>query len=306
MSISITTATPSRKREQTLKVIGVFLSIAVLLVNVVFAATPANASQAFAVAWTGIGIYPRSAPSMDGSKIGEALSDGTMVSVQCELEGQSVTSDSGTSAIWEKLVDGSFLPNAFVDTGASGWTPGIPQCEAQGTSLELFSRYLAAQWATENAGDLLLPFVSECTIFVSHSLWAAGIESTPEWTQSSNDVDKLGVRAYGTPGPTKTATSADYFKNYVVQSGLGTVHEIEWGDNTAGGAELGDVIGYDWNEPGPDGVLDHLAIVTSIDKNGYPSVTQRTPVRVNRFWSWDTGNNGWIQDTHTYGIHINY
>ena len=68
---------------------------------------------------------------------------------------------------------------------------------------------------------------------------------------------------------------------------------------------LGDVIGYDWKGR-PDGILDHLAIVTSLNQYGYPSVTQHSPSRT-RYWSWDPAGN-WIQVTHpgsrVYLIHI--
>jgi hypothetical protein len=109
------------------------------------------------------------------------------------------------------------------------------------------------------------------------------------------------------PGATKNAASADHFKNYVVRGGIATITQVSWSDNTAGGARPGDVVGYDWD--GPDGVLDHLALVTSLNAQGYPTVTQHSPSRT-RYWSWDPGNNNWIEATHpgarVYLLHITW
>lgn len=84
----------------------------------------------FEVAWTDIGIYPRAAPSMASTKVGSALPNGATVAVECELEGESVDNGWTSTAIWERLSDGTYLPNAFTFTGVDGWTPGVPSCEA--------------------------------------------------------------------------------------------------------------------------------------------------------------------------------
>lgn len=96
-------------------------------------AAKADAAPQFKVAFTKIGIFPRVAPSMDAVRIGQALPDGTVINVACEQEGQSVTSSVATSNVWMKLSTptGSWLPNAFVETGVtSKWTPGLPRCLA--------------------------------------------------------------------------------------------------------------------------------------------------------------------------------
>jgi len=54
--------------------------------------------------------------------------------------------------------------------------------------------------------------------------------------------------------------------------------------------------------------VDHLAIVTSLNAQGYPSVTQHSIARLDRYWSWDPSGNNWIQYTHpgsrVYLLHI--
>ncbi|MEU7143889.1 DUF2599 domain-containing protein [Nocardia sp. NPDC046473] len=94
-----------------------------------FAATPvAHADAQYPVAWTKIGIYPQSAPSMGAGQVGKALSDGTMVTIVCEQQGQPVFNGDKTIDVWERLDSGAWLPNAFIKTSADGWTPGIPKC----------------------------------------------------------------------------------------------------------------------------------------------------------------------------------
>ena len=89
----------------------------------------ARAEQAYPIAFTnGIGIYPRTAPSMDAARNGSALPEGTMVTIECEMEGPSVSNDMATISIWAKTSHG-YLPNAYIHTGVDSWTPGVPRCE---------------------------------------------------------------------------------------------------------------------------------------------------------------------------------
>ncbi|WP_107765640.1 hypothetical protein [Nocardioides terrigena] len=106
-----------------------------LAISGLVAPPPAVAAD-YAIAWTQIGIYPRSAPSMDAPRVGQAMLDDTHVTVDCELTGTPVSNGYQTTDIWERLSDGTFLPNAFLDTGVDGWTPGIPHCDELTTPAE--------------------------------------------------------------------------------------------------------------------------------------------------------------------------
>jgi hypothetical protein len=169
-----------------------------------------------------------------------------------------------------------------------------------------FNRYEAVQAAIKWL-DSPYTFPNDCTFYVSQALWDGGLKPTPDWTPRTSDESKLAARNLYNPGPSKAAASADHFKNYMVNSGTATIKEIKWSDNTAGGAELADVIAYDWDS-GADGRVDHLAIVTSINSDHYPSVSQHSPTRRDRYWSWDTGADNWIEFSHpgarVYLIHI--
>lgn len=107
-------------------------ALATVLCALVFGAVlpaPAQADARYPVAWTKIGIYPQSAPSMGSGQIGKALPDGAVVTIVCEQRGQSVSNGLNTTDIWERLDTGAWLPNAFIKTGVDGWTPGVPRCD---------------------------------------------------------------------------------------------------------------------------------------------------------------------------------
>jgi hypothetical protein len=89
------------------------------------------------IAWTGIGIYPRESPSMESGHAGTPLADGTEVTIACETFGESVDNGYMTTDLWDRLPDGTYLPNAFIDTGTSGYTPGVPLCNDIDNPLDL-------------------------------------------------------------------------------------------------------------------------------------------------------------------------
>ncbi|SHT79480.1 Putative amidase domain [Mycobacteroides abscessus subsp. abscessus] len=148
---------------------------------------------------------------------------------------------------------------------------------------------------------------SDCTYYVSSALWDGGMKSTADWTPKTSDPSKVASSKLMNPGPSKIAANADMFKNYMVKTGRATIREVKWSDNTAGGAQLADVIAYDWDN-GADGVVDHLAMVTSFTADGYPQVSQHSPTRLNRGWSYDPDAGKWIEYSHpgarVYLIHF--
>lgn len=146
------------------------------------------------------------------------------------------------------------------------------------------NRSAAVSWAVKNYQAKERFPGNDCTWFVSQALWAGGVTKSSSWN-GPEDVAAINAQAFTT---------------YVRDKGLATVKEVRWSDNTAGRAALGDVIAYDWfnkktGTTRADGIIDHLAIVTRLDARGYPSVTQHSLARLNRYWSWDPGANNWIE-----------
>lgn len=268
---------------------------AALGLSVAGTTTASAMERAFQVAWTDIGIYPRAAASMDSARVGAALPDGAWVTVECELQGQPVSNGHQTIDIWERLTDGTFLPNAFINTGVDSWTLGVPKCEDLDWATEFFAgtynRIGAAEHARTFANTInLLP--ADCTFFVTLSMWdGGGLPQTSEWTLHSTDRS-LWASRHLHPGLTRAAANANDFVRYMEESGTAIVKRIDWADNTASGAMLGDVIAYDWEG---DLVIDHLAIVTSLTWDGHPFVSQHTPNQLDRYWSWSESAGNWIE-----------
>lgn len=310
---------------------GTAAAAALVLTGTLTTALPAHAATPMQVAYTIIGIYPRASASMDATKVGAALPDGATVSVDCEADGQPVSNNYETSTVWEKLTDGTWLPNVFVATGYSGWTPGVPRCDtpapaaapAAPTTLDwgLYDRQAAARWASDHVYDD--PVMDEdCTWFVTQALWAGRFNNTGELSSYSTTDGAFGddwrsiavaaVRAHIPPwqpfNPARTATMADRLPGYLQTQGWATISKITWSDNTAHGAQLGDIIAYDFNG---DQRYDHLAMVTSLNTQGYPSVSEHSNPHRDRYWSWSIQGNNWFEvlsnkTAVAYLVHITY
>jgi Putative amidase domain len=168
----------------------------------------------------------------------------------------------------------------------------------------------AADWALQNVGHApLIQNGGDCTWFASQAAWAGGLPQSDAWAKYSPDgvlgsndslaMIKALIHGGYSPtdpiNPTLTATNANDFVNYLVSSGLAEEIPINWSDNTAAGAQLGDFIAYDWDH-GSDGTIDHIAVVTGFAPGtNYPLVTQHSPAQTNRYWSWSILDNSWIQ-----------
>lgn len=91
-----------------------------------FMASPTSPASAasdgphqYPIAFTGEygGVYPRENTDLTSEKIGEVLAEGNIVSIACEYDGQEVSNSLGTSSqVWEKLDNGTSIPNAFVNS----------------------------------------------------------------------------------------------------------------------------------------------------------------------------------------------
>ncbi|GAA2567518.1 amidase domain-containing protein [Mycolicibacterium diernhoferi] len=171
-----------------------------------------------------------------------------------------------------------------------------------------FDRLGAVTFAKKFYNTAPLAFVgTNSAYFVSQALWDGGMAPTTEWAPNSSDKSKLATGLLN-PGPTRAAASADHFKNFMVSSGRASIKQLDWSDPTAGGAELADIIAYDYIGPA-DGFVDHLAIVTGFTDDNHPLVTQQAPSRLNREWSWDLSVGRRIEFTHpgarAYLLHVN-
>jgi hypothetical protein len=261
--------------------------IAILAVTAAFVLSPAPAVadiDGYTVTGTGrTGLKVRSDPYDATTQPITVLADGTAFSAVCAVRGRDVYGNT----VWHRIsspVQGWIADFYTTTPGFNQYLPGEPEC---------YHRADARDWAVAHYLDAERYPGNDCTWFVSQALWVGRLPRTGAWTDQ--------------PAPTVPAIRADALKNTLVQAGYATVTEIRWTDVTAGGAQPGDLIAYDW-AGAPDGVIDHLAIVTSPDAQGPPTVTQHSWARKDRVWSSDEGEGKPISESHpgsrVYLIHI--
>jgi hypothetical protein len=257
----------------------------VATVSVLLSQGPARADiGSYRVTGTGgVGLKVRPDPYSATAAPITVLADGTAFSAVCAVRGRDVYGNT----VWHRIsapAEGWIADFYTTTPGFNQYIPGEPEC---------YHRDAARDWATAHWQDAERYPAQDCTWFVSQSLWVGQLPRTSAWTDQ--------------PAPTVPAIRADALKNTLIDAGYATIREVQWVDVTAGGAQVGDLIAYDW-AGAADGVIDHLAIVTSLDAQGGPSVTQHSVARKDRYWSWDPGGNDSIQATHpgsrVYLIHI--
>jgi hypothetical protein len=277
-------------------------------------AVPAHADAIYSVYHTGgIGLKVRDLPNTS-SGWRTALPDGTSISIHCQTYGDNING----STIWDQLSSGGYVSDWYVNTPNVGvFSPGIGQCgQAPAPApapVHAFNRNAAAGWATKNYQVAPYYQGDDCTFFVSQALWAGGLPKSAAWTDSTTDPRYVASSHKREPQPSRDASLADGLKNYLVsENHLATIHEISFNQPSIPGAQLGDLIGYDWNGalglPGPDGFLDHLVIVTGFSATRYPLVSAHSEPLLNGGWRWSYKKSAPIVDVYrhprAYLIHI--
>lgn len=191
-------------------------------------------------------------------------------------------------------------------TTSSSTTSSLP-------ASKLYNRAAAVKWAIDNYNATPTFSDDDCTYYVSQALWAGGLNKTWDWTNQEWNPWNLAKRSWGLGSPSQTAADAEYLYEYLQDNKLATKRKVTWSDNTVQGAQAGDVIAYDW-DGGSDGSIDHLVLVTKVDSTGV-YVSQHSPPRDNKFWSWDPTINNWVQyipikkgngPSIAYLLHITY
>lgn len=70
----------------------------------------------------------RATPEAAGRALG-TLAEGAALTIDCQASGGLVSARAGTSRVWNRLPDGSWVSDLYVDTpGTSGFTDGLPRC----------------------------------------------------------------------------------------------------------------------------------------------------------------------------------
>lgn len=69
----------------------------------------------------------RSGPGTGYSVVG-SVANGASVTIYCQTTGTNVAGYYGTTNIWNRIGSGQFISDAYVNTGHSGFIPGVPRC----------------------------------------------------------------------------------------------------------------------------------------------------------------------------------
>jgi hypothetical protein len=281
-------------------------------------ASSAHADAVYQVYHTGgIGLKVRDLPNTSAGWR-TSLPDGTSISIRCQTYGETIIG----SRVWDQLSSGGYVSDWYVNTPNVGtFSPGIGQCgqapppTQAPQPAQAYSRNAAVTWATANYNTSYHFKDDDCTFFVSRALWAGGLPRSAAWTDSTTDPRYVASRHKSGPQPSKDASLADGLKNYLVsENRLATIRQLDFNQPIIPDAQIGDLIGYDWNNslgwPGPDGVLDHLAIVTGFSATRYPLVSAHSASLLNGGWRWSYQKSGPIVDVYrnprAYLIHIVY
>lgn len=73
----------------------------------------------------GTPLMVRNAPSVNAGIVGR-LAPGTVITLVCHVQGDSVSGPWGRSTVWNRLENGGFVTDAWVFTGSNN--PIVPQC----------------------------------------------------------------------------------------------------------------------------------------------------------------------------------
>ena len=160
-------------------------------------------------------------------------------------------------------------------------------------TVPIYDRDAAVNTAIATFGDGG-QFGDDSASFVSQALWGGGLPQTDDWDQevlsSPSSLVNYLINAHPIEGNASITP--------------GTMTELSWSNDVPTGADLGDVIAYDY---GGDGIIDHVALVTGFTNDG-PTVTEHSPNHQDRYWTYSEEDGAWIAEAHpgavAFLIHI--
>jgi hypothetical protein len=91
--------------------------------------TPPAPARVYHVRGQRLGVWERSGPGTGYPAVG-ALADGSAVTIECQTTSSSGVGSGGRiSYIWDRLADGHYVTDWFIDTAAVGaYSAGLPAC----------------------------------------------------------------------------------------------------------------------------------------------------------------------------------
>jgi surface antigen len=75
------------------------------------------------------GLRKRTGPGYSAYAVVGTVYDGQEIAIACQTMGEAVAGANATSAVWDRLADGSYVSDYYTDTPAVGtWSAPIPRC----------------------------------------------------------------------------------------------------------------------------------------------------------------------------------
>jgi surface antigen len=174
---------------------------------------------------------------------------GATVSIQCTAQqGENVAGSLGAGEVWDRLADGGYVPDAYVETGTA--SPVEPDCDDSGAY-----PYPSQSWESVDPWNF---YFRECTSYAAWRLNQAGIAFSSSyggvhWGNANNWDDAARALA-ATPGFGHVTVDSTPSVGDVAQSNGGAFGHVAYvvavnGDGTV------DVEEYNYDVE--NGVTDH-------------------------------------------------
>ena len=140
------------------------------------------------------GLTVRSGPSSGTGKAG-SVKGGTELAVVCRQWGQVVSGSQGTSGAWDKLGDGRYVADAYVN-----WSPEqpfIPWCGQQPQSVPPVTREAFIKDAVGPARESMRVYKVPASVTIAQAILESG---TGVSTLTRVDHSLFGMKCFGSPG----------------------------------------------------------------------------------------------------------
>jgi flagellar protein FlgJ len=147
-----------------------------------------------ATAWVSTLLNRRSNASTLLPPLG-TVGAGTRLSVTCQLGGESIVGTAGTTDAWDRLVDGSFVSDAYV--AWPGPRPDVPWCALPGPVVPTGSAAFL-QWAVPYAQASARVYHIPASVVLAQAVLESGWGNSG-LTRAGNAY--FGMKCFGTPGP---------------------------------------------------------------------------------------------------------
>jgi len=131
--------------------------------------------------------------------------------IACQLGGETISGNAGTSAMWDRLASGQFVSDAYV--GWASGRPDVPWCNlTEGGVPGAGEDFIA--WAAPMAQQTYVDYKVPASVTIAQAILESG------WGRSALTVDGnsfFGMKCFGTPG--RIAVGCRPYQTYECDAG---------------------------------------------------------------------------------------